>query len=82
MHHPTLKHHPSPLGHVWELVGGRCRPARHNTPTGPVEVGEEVESEEDDDADAAQRRKVESSESDDSETSDTECSDSDLYLLV
>ena len=84
--HPTLKHHPSPLGHGWELVGGHCRPVRHTRPAlpihlpapGTVEEDEEVESEvfeeEDDDA---QRRRVVSSESDDSETSDTECSDSD-----
>jgi len=24
MRHPSLKHHPSPLGHGWELVGVRC----------------------------------------------------------
>ena len=81
--HPTLKHHPSPLGHGWELTGGRCRPVRHTRPAlpthlpapGSVEEDEEVESEEEDDD--AQRRKVASSESDDSETSDTELSDSD-----
>ncbi|CAJ1050849.1 hypothetical protein KUCAC02_009112 [Xyrichtys novacula] len=80
---PTLKNHPSPLGHGWELVGGRCRPVRHTRPAlpthlpapGPVEEEEEVESEEEEE-DVAQRR-VESSESDESESSDTEFSDSD-----
>ena len=80
--HPTLKHHPSPLGHGWELVGGRCRPVRHTRPAlpthlpapGPVEEDAEVESEEEDDDGAAQRRRVELS---DSETSDTDYSDSD-----
>ena len=28
--HPALKHHPSPLGHGWDLVDGRCRPVRHD----------------------------------------------------
>ena len=82
--HPTLKGHPLPLGHGWELVGGRCRPVRHTRPAlpthlpapGPVEEDEEVEREEDEEDDVAQRR-VESSESHDSESSDPECSDSD-----
>lgn len=82
--HPTLKDHPSPLGHGWELVGGRCRPVRHTRPALPthlpapglVERDEEVERGEDEEDDVAQRR-VESSESDDSEGSDSEYSDSD-----
>ncbi|CAJ1071450.1 hypothetical protein NQZ68_018657 [Xyrichtys novacula] len=82
--HPTLKNHPSPLGHGWELVGGHCRPVRHTQPAlpthlpapGPVEKEEEVESEKEEEEDVAQRR-VESSESDESESSDTEFSDSD-----
>ncbi|CAJ1066758.1 hypothetical protein KUCAC02_002049 [Xyrichtys novacula] len=81
--HPTLKNHPSPLRHGWELVGGRCSPVRHTRPVlpthlpapGPVEEEGEVESEEEEE-DVAQRR-VESSESDESESSDTEFSDSD-----
>ena len=47
--HPSMKQHPSPLGHGWELVGGCCRPVRHrrpalpmNLPTpGPAEQGED-----------------------------------------
>ena len=85
MRHPTLKHHPSPLGHGWELVGGRCRPVRHTRPalpthlpaSGPVEEDKEVESEEDEEKDDVAQRRVKSSESDDSESSDTEFSDSD-----
>ena len=33
VHHPSLKDHPSPLGHGWELASGRCRPVRHTRPT-------------------------------------------------
>ena len=36
---PSLKHHPSPLGHGWELVGGRCRPVRHMRPALPMHQG-------------------------------------------
>ena len=53
---PSLKHHPSPLGHGWELVGGRCRPVRHTRPAlpthlrapGPAEESGEDDSEEQD----------------------------------
>ncbi|KAJ8381154.1 hypothetical protein SKAU_G00019320 [Synaphobranchus kaupii] len=51
VHHPSLKRHPSPLGHGWELVGGRCRPVRLTQPAllthlpapGPAEESEEDE---------------------------------------
>ncbi|KAK7084529.1 hypothetical protein SK128_012206 [Halocaridina rubra] len=33
--HPYLKHHPSPIGHDWELVDGRCRPIHHTQPALP-----------------------------------------------
>ena len=54
--HPSKKHHPSPLGHGWELVGGHCRPVRHTQPglpthlpaSGPAEESDEDESEVDD----------------------------------
>ena len=36
--HPSLKCHPSPLGHGWELVGGRCRPVRHTRPAHPTHL--------------------------------------------
>ena len=36
--HPSLKHHPSPLGHGWELVGGRCRPVCHTRPALPTHL--------------------------------------------
>ena len=85
--HPELKHHPSPLGHGWELVGGRCRPVRHTRPAlpthlpapGPAEEDEDVESGDDEEVDDAQRKRmiVESSASDDSENSDTEWFDSE-----
>lgn len=84
--HPSLRHHPSPIGHGWELVGGRCRPVRHTRPAlpkhlpvpGPAEDSEEDESEDDEEKgdDVIQRRR-DSSESDESESSEAECSDSD-----
>ena len=81
------KAHPSPLGHGWELVGGRCRPVRHTPPAlrthlpapGPAEESEEDDSEEEEEEgdDDVQRRREDSSESDDSASSEAECSDSD-----
>ena len=64
--HPSLKCHPSPLGHGWELVDGRCRSVRHTCPALPThlpalgpgedsdEDGEEV-FEEDEDGDLQRR---------------------------
>ncbi len=51
VHHPYLKHHSSPLGHGWQLVGGRCRPVRHTRlalPTNLPAPGPAEESEDDD----------------------------------
>ena len=51
MRHHSLKNHPSPLGHGWELVNGRCRPVRHTSPSLPINIpapgqaDEEVENE-------------------------------------
>ena len=84
--HPSLKQHPSPLGHGWELVDGRCRPVRHTRPAlpthlpapGPAEESESDESEDDDDCegdDDVLRRRRDSLEYDDSESSETELSD-------
>ncbi|KAG1680240.1 hypothetical protein GQR58_012475 [Nymphon striatum] len=50
---------PSPIGHGWELVDGRCRPVRHTQPAlpkhlpapGPAEANEEDESDYDDEND-------------------------------
>ena len=83
--HPALRKHPSPLGHGWELVGGRCRPVRHTLPALPVTLpapGEADDSEEDDnewdeDGSNDEQRSVYSSESDSSEYSASESSDSD-----
>lgn len=36
--HPLKKHHPSPLGHGWELVDGHCRPVRHTRPALPTHL--------------------------------------------
>ena len=29
---------PSPVGHGWQLVGGRCRPVRHTQPAFPTQL--------------------------------------------
>ena len=34
--HPSLKHHPSPLGHGWELVDIHCRPIHHTQSALPI----------------------------------------------
>lgn len=72
--HPSLKHHPSPIGHGWELVNGRCRPVRHTRPALPMHLpaprpAEESERDESEEGDL--------SESDDSEFGEAEHSDSD-----
>ena len=85
--HPSLKHHPSPLGHGWELMDGHCRPVRHTRPALPAhlptpEPGEDSEDDDesdeevddDDDDDDVQRWREYSSES---ESSEAETSDSD-----
>ena len=81
MRHPSVKHHPSPLGHGWELVSSRCRPVRHTRPALPIHLpapGPSEDSEEDEsnmeneqgDDEKAWKRREDSSESDESETSD------------
>ena len=37
VHHPSLKDHPSPLGHDWELA---CRAVCHTRPTLPTQLPE------------------------------------------
>ena len=76
--HHSLKNHPSPLDHGWELVGGRCRPVRHTQPALPVNIpapGQDDESESYDEGDN------DSSESEGSEYSVAESSDSDWSNL-
>ncbi|KAI4830419.1 hypothetical protein KUCAC02_002049 [Chaenocephalus aceratus] len=76
--HPSLKHHPSPIGHGWELVGGCCRPVRHTRPAlpmhlpapRPTEEGQEDESDDDDENRVAAVQRGDSSESEDSECSE------------
>ena len=36
--HTSLKHHPSPIGQGWELVGGRYRYVRHTRPVLPIHL--------------------------------------------
>ena len=72
MRHPSLKHHPSPLGHGWELVGAPCRPVRHTRPPLPTHIpapGQAEESGED-----------ESEEEDDGEGDDAEQMRSGIHL--
>ena len=75
MRHPSLKHHLSPHGHGWQLVGGRCRPVHHTRPArpthlsalGPAEESGEDDSEDGDErGDDVRRRREDSFESDDS----------------
>ena len=40
VHHPSLKDHPSPLGHGWELASGHCRAVCHTRPTHPTQLPE------------------------------------------
>ena len=96
MRHPSLKCHPSPLGHGWELVGGRCRPVRHTRPAllahlpapCPAEESEEDESEEDGEEekgdDSVQRWMEDSSESDDTESSedDSDSYSTSIYIIM
>lgn len=88
LHHPSLKDHPSPLGHGWELASGRCHPVRHTRPALPThlpepelsEDSEEDESDEDNDDEednCVPRQCDDSSECSDTDsidsTSDAEC---------
>ena len=34
--HYNLPEHPSPIGHGWELMNGKCRPVRHSPPLAPA----------------------------------------------
>ena len=36
--HYNLQEHPSPIGHGWELVNGKCRPVRHILPPLPQQL--------------------------------------------
>ena len=36
--HYKLLEHPSPIGHGWEIVNGKCRPLRHTLPPLPQEL--------------------------------------------
>ncbi|KAJ4930797.1 hypothetical protein JOQ06_025105 [Pogonophryne albipinna] len=36
--HYNLLEHPSPIGHGWELVNGKCRPVRHTLPPLPQQL--------------------------------------------
>ena len=46
INHPSLKDHPSPLGHGWELISGRCRPVHHTRPALPAHLPEPREDSE------------------------------------
>jgi len=85
MRHLSMKHHPSPLVHGWELVGDRCRPVRHTRPVlpthlpapeAPEESGEDDNEDDDDEGDDDVQRRTGDFESDDSKSSEAECFDS------
>ena len=44
--HYNLQEHPSPIGHGWELVNGKCRPVRHTLPPLPQQLTPHVCSDE------------------------------------
>ena len=76
MRHHSLKNHLSPLGHGWELVGGRCCPVRHTQPAPPVHipVPGQAEDSENDESDSDHEGDNDSSESEASEYSVAESS--------
>ena len=82
VHHPSLKDHPSPLGHGWELASGYCRPVRHTRPALPThlperELSEDSEEDEsDEDNDDKEENFVPRWCNDSSESSDTNSIDS------
>ena len=83
VHHHSLKHHPSPLGHDWELVGGRCSSVRHTRPALPVNIPapEQADDSEDDESECDDEGDNDLSESESSEYSMSERSDSDWSYI-
>jgi len=80
--HHSLKNHPSPLGHGWELVNGRCRPVRHVRLL-PINIPAPGQADEEDENESQNDREYESLESDNSEYSLAESSDiSFIYILI
>ncbi len=73
----SLKNHPSPLGHGWELVGGHCRPIRHTRPALPVNIPAPGLAENSENVESESEGNNDSSESEASEFSVAENSDSD-----
>ena len=70
--HSDTRMHPSPIGHEWQMMNGRCRPVRHTQPPQPIVLAvpptQQVDSESDEELD-------ESDELD----SDFDFSDADRY---
>ncbi len=80
--HPTLRTHPSPIGHGWELIDGRCRPVRHTRPALPIHLpapmpsgeSDEMESDDEEESDShALGKMTECSSESDSDYSEAEC---------
>ena len=36
--HYNIFEHPSPLGHGWQIINGKCRPVRHSLPPLPQQL--------------------------------------------
>ncbi|MES9882370.1 MAG: hypothetical protein ABW185_15975 [Sedimenticola sp.] len=67
--HPDLRSHPSPIGHGWELVNGRCKPVRHTQPALPIALvipSPQVNDESEDPSSVAETDDEFDSETDDS----------------
>ena len=63
--HPDEKEHPSPIGHGWELVNGRCKPVRHTEHSLPATLPDELHEQLEDNSDFG-------AETDESDVSDSE----------
>ena len=76
MRHPSLKNHPSPIGHGWQLVDGHCRPVHHRNIALPRHLtmpgAAEENNDTDDESELERGEDGSSDESDNVETSEEE----------
>ena len=62
--HPSIKAHPSPVGHGWAIINGLCRPVRCTKPALPNNLTSHIET-----------KGTEEHNSDEGECSDSDVSD-------